>query len=61
MGKEKKICPKCKAEFYCHANDSNQQCWCMDLPHEIPVPEEYTECLCKNCLEELIQTKLNKG
>lgn len=60
MSKELKICPKCKAEFYCHANDKESRCWCMDLPHEIAVPSEYKECLCKQCLEELIELNRNK-
>lgn len=51
-------CPSCGKGTYCAMLDgkSGSACWCMGesasgavfLP--VPLPEENTECLCKECL-----------
>lgn len=54
MSKQKKTCPRCGAEFYCH-HDST--CWCLNL--EVPerlkeqLSMDYADCLCEACLLEL--------
>jgi len=54
MGKIKKQCPRCQAEFYCHQDKS---CWCVgiNIPKKISdkIRAEYADCLCKQCLLDL--------
>lgn len=54
MGKIKKICPRCKTEFFCH---QDQTCWCIDIyvPKKISedIRSQYADCLCKKCLLEM--------
>jgi hypothetical protein len=54
MGKIKKICPRCKSEFFCHQDET---CWCLGIyvPEKISkhVQKNYADCLCKTCLLEM--------
>lgn len=50
----KKICPRCGKEFECvHSID----CWCVTIHlsdrAKANLKENYSDCLCKDCLEEL--------
>ncbi|MFT8463905.1 cysteine-rich CWC family protein [Acetobacter persici] len=47
------ICEICGADFPCTADS---QCWCMQVPHAIPLPAgEAPGCVCPACLERLIR------
>ncbi len=48
-----KICPKCNTSFVCNT----KKCWCQELPQIIPVNHN-EECLCPQCLIDLIVEKL---
>jgi hypothetical protein len=45
------VCSQCNAEMSC---DPGHECWCFDLPHVLPVPDQATTattgCLCRECL-----------
>ncbi|MFB9871239.1 hypothetical protein ACFFLJ_07890 [Acetobacter farinalis] len=46
-------CAQCGAAFSCTADAA---CWCMQKPHDIPLPERaVAQCLCPTCLEKLIR------
>ncbi|RMH33824.1 MAG: hypothetical protein D6687_05330 [Acidobacteria bacterium] len=47
-----RICPSCRREFHCGAN--NQTCWCFDISLASSTLKElaqrFKECLCLECL-----------
>jgi hypothetical protein len=49
-------CPKCGNQFVC-TGDSN--CWCMEIviPKKVQdyIASHFEECLCKECIFELIK------
>ncbi|WP_415417270.1 cysteine-rich CWC family protein [Acetobacter malorum] len=46
-------CEECGTEFPCTAD---AQCWCMQRPHDVPLPADAaTGCLCPACLEKRIR------
>lgn len=44
-------CNECLKSFSC---DNTPQCWCIELPHILPVSTSST-CLCKACLIKAIR------
>ena len=50
----KKICPRCGKEFEC-VHSIN--CWCVTIHlsdrAKANLKKNYSDCLCKDCLEEL--------
>ena len=50
------ICPQCKAEFVCMANDPTQACWCTKLPPvRISIDDKGEgKCFCKECLDGMV-------
>lgn len=50
-----KNCPRCKAIFDCQ---HNANCWCSKyiIPEKLRLflKENYDDCICENCLRELI-------
>lgn len=49
-----KICPRCGKTFEClHSS----KCWCVNIhisdKVKAKLKESYSDCLCKECLEEL--------
>ena len=49
-------CARCGSSFECGAVCGNARCWCMDLPHVVPV-DGATRCLCLNCLRNEIESR----
>lgn len=47
-------CKNCNKENNC---TNNEQCWCMGMPKNQPIPYEKTDCYCKSCLSEIITEK----
>ena len=47
-------CEKCDATFECGAHTGH--CWCFGLEHITP-DNRGTNCLCKSCLQQLIDDK----
>ncbi|POZ61543.1 DUF1289 domain-containing protein [Chromobacterium alticapitis] len=47
-----KVCASCGSGFTCGAGGEQGGCWCMDLPHELPVRETDGDCLCPSCLQK---------
>ena len=50
---EEKQCPRCKAAFECKPGNITQcQCYGMIFSEEEKrnIEEQYSDCLCKNCL-----------
>jgi hypothetical protein len=42
------VCSQCNAAMTCEPGHS---CWCSDIPHALPVPDQATiGCLCRECL-----------
>ena len=42
------FCSECNAPMSCAPEGG---CWCSDLPHALPVPDQGTTgCLCRDCL-----------
>jgi len=46
-----KICPICRKEFPCYAEDE-RVCWCESFPH-IDIDDEL-DCLCPDCLAKKV-------
>lgn len=53
-----KICSRCGALFSCGAAQSDQSCWCEQLPRVPLIADEQTDCFCPKCLSEAIE-KIN--
>jgi len=51
-----KICERCGREFECLHSD---HCWCLEIkiPEHVAkaIKNKYKDCLCRHCLEELIE------
>lgn len=43
-------CPGCGAPFTCGAQSGAPTCWCMNLPHTLPVTKPEAACFCPNCI-----------
>ncbi len=42
-------CSRCGTPMTCGKGQST--CWCADLPHIVPMPEQSAGCLCRTCLQ----------
>jgi hypothetical protein len=50
------LCSHCKAQMSCNPDHG---CWCADLPHVLPIPDEVAKgCLCPNCLAGKIELRV---
>jgi hypothetical protein len=47
------VCARCGRGFGCGVDD--EACWCAELTLARPVPPGYDDCLCPECLAELVQ------
>ncbi|MBC7466505.1 MAG: cysteine-rich CWC family protein [Bdellovibrio sp.] len=48
-------CSRCDKEFQCESTDPDKQCWCMDMPPLLPIPKQFENCLCPECLKLFIK------
>ena len=59
---QEKTCPRCGKKFICRHNDDITKCQCasVQLTPEARqyIAENYTDCLCANCLREILNNKL---
>jgi len=55
-GMELKVCSRCSNKFLCGMK-SGKTCWCDGLPHAIPLPGGYVECICRTCLDKELAEK----
>jgi hypothetical protein len=47
-----KICERCGDDFTCSAEKPAQQpCWCKNMGALTPIPKQYKDCLCPECLK----------
>jgi hypothetical protein len=47
------FCSQCNAPMSCYPGHN---CWCCDLPHALPVPDQgATGCLCKDFLTKKLK------
>jgi hypothetical protein len=56
MGAHQKICPRCKKEFSCHAEDiATCACSQVALSNETRsfLTQTFYKCLCNDCLQEI--------
>ncbi|QEL54584.1 cysteine-rich CWC family protein [Chromobacterium paludis] len=49
---QRKTCASCGSGFTCGAGGEEGACWCMDLPHALPVRGAAGDCLCPSCLQK---------
>lgn len=55
------VCPRCGAGLRCGMVAGDAECWCVKLPHVMPVPSERTpqpegsalSCFCLACLKQI--------
>ncbi|MBO1325706.1 hypothetical protein K2X14_12215 [Acetobacter sp. TBRC 12305] len=53
------LCTACGTPTACTASAT---CWCMAVPHEVPVPTGgLSGCLCPHCLEKHIRNHKDLG
>lgn len=55
-------CPRCGAAFRCGMVGGDSECWCVQLPHIMPVPSNPSttatgtagaSCFCPACLQKI--------
>ncbi|MDI1236263.1 MAG: cysteine-rich CWC family protein [Polaromonas sp.] len=55
-------CPRCGAAFRCGMVGGDAECWCVKLPHVMPVPSSNpsssigtseASCFCAACLQKI--------
>lgn len=54
----KKECTRCQSAFECSA-DAIRGCWCATSP-ALMSPKDSTSCLCRDCLQQVIEPKAEK-
>ncbi|MFM9848929.1 MAG: cysteine-rich CWC family protein [Hyphomicrobiaceae bacterium] len=49
-------CPSCGNPVGCGITRGEPTCWCVDLPHRMPIPanESVARCYCRACLQRLL-------
>ncbi len=57
------VCPRCGAGLRCGMVAGDAECWCVQLPHVMPVPPALSEqtlpdsgaasCFCPACLKQI--------
>ena len=59
---KEKTCPRCGKKFICHHDDDITKCQCasVQLTTEARkyISENYTDCLCADCLCDILTNKL---
>ncbi|MDP1953831.1 MAG: cysteine-rich CWC family protein [Polaromonas sp.] len=61
-------CPACGAAFRCGMVGADAQCWCVKLPHVMPVPASApttpsstgASCFCPACLQKITDDRPHK-
>jgi hypothetical protein len=53
-----RACPQCNQEFICGLEAGLNSCWCGDLPRIMPVVADGPGCLCRDCLTQAIEERL---
>ena len=53
----KKQCASCGKLFSCYSTKT-QSCWCTTYPAIMPINEDAIDCLCRQCLGDVIQKKM---
>ncbi len=53
-----KKCESCGKEFACGMQDG-KPCWCAELPALDKLPENFSDCLCPECLKTLLARESN--
>ncbi|SFC00509.1 Cysteine-rich CWC [Polaromonas sp. OV174] len=65
------VCPRCGAGLRCGMVAGDAECWCMQLPHVMPVPEARkppapsqdgaaaASCYCPACLKQITDERKN--
>ena len=49
-------CSSCMRHFNCDVANGCTSCWCMSLPHVLPINLD-AKCLCRECLEKMMAEK----
>ncbi|WP_457282591.1 cysteine-rich CWC family protein [Polaromonas sp. P5_D5] len=60
------VCPRCGAGLRCGMAAGDAECWCVQLPHIMPVPSERTpqpegsalSCFCPACLKQITDERI---
>ncbi|MES2384361.1 MAG: cysteine-rich CWC family protein [Pseudomonadota bacterium] len=60
-------CPRCGASFRCGLVGGDSACWCVKLPHIMPVPSASpsttgapgASCFCPACLQQITDDRQN--
>ncbi|NJO24081.1 MAG: cysteine-rich CWC family protein [Sphingomonadales bacterium] len=52
-------CPACGGPVGCGMAKGEPTCWCMELPHAMPMPSAASaaRCYCRTCLQKLIDDR----
>ena len=63
------VCPRCGTGLRCGMVGDDAKCWCVNLPHVMPVPSALPDpvlavnsaasCFCPACLEEITNERKN--
>ena len=54
-----KTCVQCQTTFGCGNPSETIKCWCNDLPPIFSL-DNYSDCLCPNCLKQATIIKINE-
>ncbi len=65
------VCPRCGAGLRCGMVAGDAECWCVQLPHVMPVPsassvpalpdDNAAACFCSDCLKQLTDERKNSS
>jgi hypothetical protein len=63
------VCPRCGADLRCGMVAGDAECWCVQLPHVMPVPSarpvsalpdnSAASCFCPVCLKQITDERKN--
>jgi hypothetical protein len=63
------VCPRCGAGLRCAMAAGDAECWCVQMPHVMPVPAALPEqalpdsgaasCFCPACLKQITDERKN--
>ena len=63
------VCPRCGAGLRCGMVAGDAECWCVKLPHTVPVPPALPDpalpndgpaaCFCPACLKQIADERHN--
>ncbi|RZJ08166.1 MAG: hypothetical protein EOO54_22970 [Haliea sp.] len=62
-------CPRCGAAFRCGMTGGDSACWCVTLPHLLPVPSgpamandaAAASCFCPACLQQITDERQQRN